>query len=198
MTWTMEKQTLKTMLKGYDYLVKTGFELFDPGYFAYIKPYNMCTVIITCGIPTSGKSTWANKLRMIHTHRDDFRRYRIVSRDAIRLRLYGASYKPSSDKEKFITKVFNETLDAYIEAKFNIILDNTHCKEVYLKEALKRFDSTDYYVRIKFFDLPLWKAFIRNWKRRLRTGKYIPWNVIKAMKKNYDKINKKNYEQYAI
>lgn len=186
------------MRNGYEFLTNRGFEIFDPGYFVYIKPDTMNTVIITCGIPTSGKSTWANKMTLLNTYQDDFRRYRIVSRDDIRMRLYGPSYRPSGEKEKYITQVFNEVLNNYIAAKFNIILDNTHCKEAYLKEALKRFDGTNYSVKVKFFDLPLWRAFLRNWKRRLQTGKYIPWNVIKSMKTNYDKINQRHYDRYKI
>lgn len=157
------------------------------------------TVIITVGIPTSGKSTWAkNYQQMQYYPGDDFRSFRIVSRDNLRESIYGKDYKPSSDKEKYITQVFNKMIDDCIRAKKPMILDNTHCKEAYLKEALKRFEGTDYSVKIKFFDLPLWRAFIRNHKRRWETGKFIPWSVIKAMKKNYDKINQKNYERYKL
>lgn len=157
------------------------------------------TVTILCGIPTSGKSTYAqDEWRKSFEQRGFYHGLRLISRDELRLKLYGEKYKPSSEKEKYITTVFNDTLERTIMLKRDIILDNTHCKEAYLKEALKRFENSGYIVYIKFFDLPLWKAFIRNWKRKLQTGKYIPWDVIKAMKKNYDKINKKNYDRYAI
>lgn len=178
-----------------------NFGLIIPkGPYIHIKPEeDMPTVIILCGIPTSGKSTWVTKLtRNDHYDRDDFRSYYILSRDQLRLDIYGKNYKPSQDKEKFITGHFNALLDKLIQYKRPIILDNTHCKESYLKEALKRFEGTEYVVKIKFFDLPLWKAYYRNIKRYLMTGKWIPWSVIKSMKKNYDKINKKDYAKYKI
>lgn len=160
---------------------------------------NMATVIILCGIPTSGKSTWATKLTKNDVYnRDDFRSYYILSRDNLRLELFGKDYKPDSEKEKFITGRFNILLDRLIQIKRPLILDNTHCKEAYLKEALKRFAGTGYSIKIKFFDVPLWKAYYRNIKRKLMTGKWIPVKVIKAMKTNYDKINRKNYERYTI
>jgi predicted kinase len=157
------------------------------------------TVIIMCGIPTSGKSTWAKAYQQMQYYPgDDFRSFRIMSRDALRESIYGKDYKPSSDKEKYITEVYNKIMNDCIRLKKPMILDNTHCKESYLKEALKRFEGTDYSVKIKFFDLPLWKAFVRNHKRKWQTGKFIPWNVIKAMKKNYDKINQTDYAKYLL
>lgn len=159
----------------------------------------MANVIILCGIPTSGKSTWATKLTKNAPYdRDDFRSYYILSRDQLRIDIYGKNYKPTQEKEKFITGRFNSLLDKLIQYKRPIILDNTHCKESYLKEALKRFAGTGYIVRIKFFDIPLWKAYYRNIKRYLMTGKWIPVKVIKQMKANYDKINKKTYEHLVL
>ena len=161
--------------------------------------FTMPTVTILCGIPTSGKSTWANEeWRKSYELKGMIAGVRLISRDELRLRIYGKNYKPSSKKEKYITEVFDRTVTSSMLQKRDIILDNTHCKESYLKEALKRFENTGYKVQVKFFDLPLWKAYYRNIKRNLSTGKWIPMNVIKAMKKNYDKINKKNYEHLVF
>jgi predicted kinase len=157
------------------------------------------TVIILSGIPTSGKSTWAKMYQNInYMAGDDFRSYRIVSRDKIREQCFPQPYIINKDNENKVTGIYNEMIENCMKAKVPMILDNTHCKEQYLKEALKKFEGTDYRVKMKFFDIPLWKAYYRNIIRNWRTGKWIPIKVIESMKKNYDKINKKNYERYIF
>lgn len=156
------------------------------------KVYKMNpTVTILVGIPTSGKSTWAIKQRInLYT--------RIISRDELRLMKFGKNYKHTKQGEDIINTLHNETVDRFILLKRDIILDNAHCREVYIKDTLKRFENTNYTIRIKFFDIPLWKAYYRNIKRKITTGKWIPIKVIQRMKENYDKINKKDYAKYEF
>jgi len=47
---------------------------------------------------------------------------------------------------------------------------------------------------VKFIDVPLWKAYARNIWRNFKAGKWIPFNIIKAMYRNYNKINKDKYK----
>lgn len=145
----------------------------------------MANIVILVGIPCSGKSTWARNFKYV------------VSRDTIREYLFGKNYKQNFDSEKLVTSNFNEMLDSYIEyIKEPIILDNTHCKKAYIDEILKRYSKQN--IKIKFFDVSLPKAYYRNIKRWIFTGKWIPFKVIDQMYKNYKKINKKDYEQYLF
>lgn len=205
MTQIKEKQISKTMPKRYEFPIPITFwdnlGIFIPKgpFIPPIKTEDMPNVIILCGIPTSGKSTWAKKFQSMQYYPgDDFRSYRIVSRDVIREQCFKQPYQITKENENEVTRIFDKMITDCIKLKKPIILDNTHCKEAYLKAALKTFAGTGYAIKIKFFDLPLWKAYYRNIKRRLLTGKWIPVKVIKAMKTNYDKINRKNYDQYAI
>lgn len=158
----------------------------------YRKPIDG-TAFILSGIPCSGKSTFALQLKKIGYNIE------YISRDAIRLEMYNGDYRKitfSPISEQMVTNIYNGRLRAAIEAKKNIILDNTHCRSSYLKEAIYSFAGTNYKIYVKFFDIPVWKAYIRNVIRYIKERKWIPMKVLRAMDKNYKKINKNDYEQY--
>jgi len=159
----------------------------DHNAFENLYGTNVPTVIIMCGIPTSGKTTWIKKNLNFYNH---------ISRDDIRKHLFGKDYVPSSGLERLVTLMFDRKVSKSIEDERNIVLDNTHCKVAYLNGAIKRFSGTGYKIEIVFFDIPLWKAYLRNYIRKWKTGKWIPLNVIKSMYKNYKKINKNDYVSY--
>lgn len=152
-------------------------------------------IIIMCGIPCSGKSTWA----LEYAQKSNEKKYEIISRDKIREQLFKGHYIYSSDNEKKVTWTFNEYMDVYLHSIHldGIILDNTHCKESYLNDIIKRFYNT-HDIKIVFIDIPLWKAKLRNIARWYYTKKWIPISVINTMYKNYNKINKQKYEIYKI
>lgn len=171
-----------------NYPYRAGVDPYDPsGPILHIKIKDMPNAIILVGIPTSGKSTWASKTPM-NQH--------IICRDEIRYHLFGKKYKQNPKDEYEVTRVFDYQLNQYVLNGKNIILDNCHCRKSYIILALRNLEAAGYTVRIKFFDIPLWKAFYRNVKRKIFTGKWIPWNVIKNMKANYDKIDKSKYSNY--
>ena len=132
--------------------------------------------IILSGAPLSGKSTWAKKQGLP-----------ILSCDSIREDLFGYPYqfKPEREKEvweRFYNQVYLQTSD--------FIVDNTNCKESYInkiKENLTK-DTDGWLVIIKQFEVSLWESYYRNVKRWLLTGKWIPFKVIKDMKKNYKNL----------
>ena len=130
------------------------------------------TVIITVGIPCSGKSTWVEKNK---------NNFFVISRDQIRANMFGKKYKQNKQSENLVTRRFNNMLSYRMELQENIILDNTHCKEAYLKAAIQMFHNTKYVVIVKFFDISLHKAYVRNIRRWFKTRKWIPFKVIKNM-----------------
>jgi len=160
----------------------------------------MKTIIILSGIPCSGKTTYTNYLL---SNKD----YVSISRDSLRDKYFGKEYQRSKyggekyvysrQNEKFISLKFDETMDEYLEnpnIKY-IIMDNTHCKEKYLDDFIKiykRFTN----IQVIFFDTPLIKSYYRNIIRYIKTGKFIPFSIIKNMNINYRKINKGKYIDY--
>lgn len=134
--------------------------------------------IILSGIPTSGKSTFANKSGLS-----------VISCDKIREDEFGKNYVFSRRNEDFVWKTFYHRISLFEQ---DFIVDNTNCKQIYIdriKENLSK--NTSWTVIIKRFDIPLWKAYYRNIKRWIFTGKYIPVDVLRAMYKNYNHLWKK-------
>lgn len=155
-------------------------------------------LIILSGIPCAGKSTWVeeNTLKFYDQHRCPII---TISRDAIREALFGQNYKFSKQNEDAVTDEFYKQLGAAASFKSAIIIvDNTHCKETYIDKYLAIFrgmhETKKMKIYIKFFDIPLWKAYLRNIWRNFGTGKWIPPKVIKSMYRNYNKINRQKYK----
>lgn len=129
--------------------------------------------IILSGIPCSGKSTWAKKKGIP-----------IISCDIIREDLFGIDYKFTTDNEKVVWNTFYEKIRLFTS---DFIVDNTNCRKIYIdriKECLDKNCS----IQIRHFHISLTKAYYRNIKRWILTGKYIPFKVIKNMQKNYKKL----------
>ena len=79
----------------------------------------MLNVIITKGLPGSGKSTWA--LEYVKTHPD----YKRINNDDLRRMFIGKNF--GSDKqEKFISKIRNELITTCLSEGFSVVLDNTN------------------------------------------------------------------------
>lgn len=152
---------------------------------------NKKTIEILCGIPCSGKSTYADKQITKNLKLDTT----VISRDTIRDRVYGLRYKPDFKREQEITIRFNESLAIWLEMPGinKIILDNTHCKEAYIDSIIDKYKGS-YNIVITYFDIPLWRAKLRNYIRYIKTGKWIPNDVMNSMYNNYNKINRKKYE----
>jgi len=98
----------------------------------------MKKVILTVGLPRSGKSTWSNE-----------QGYPIVNKDSIRLAIHGEAFLPKVEnlvsyiEEKMIESLFNAGHDV-------IIIDATHLKQKYIERWYK-----DYDVELKFFYTPI-------------------------------------------
>jgi len=143
-------------------------------------------IIILCGIPTSGKSTLRNELMSKKI-------YIPISRDDVRYGGWGKNYRHSKGNEEIVTAICNGYFEESIKAKYNIIIDNTNCREKYLVDWIQRVPE-NYTYRVIFLDIPLWKAYYRNIMKWIDTGKWVPFKSINDMKRNYDKINRKKYQ----
>lgn len=145
----------------------------------------MPKIIFLVGIPCSGKSTYTL---------DKKSKFIIISRDSIRLDIFGESYKQNSKDEERVTRVFNTNLIGYLYSGFDLIIDNTNLKKSYINDILSKIPNhINYEVEYKFFDCSLIKSFYRNIIRYFTTGKYIPFKVIYRMYKQYKKIDIKEF-----
>ena len=112
-------------------------------------------ITILCGIPGSGKSTWAQQQGKP-----------IVSRDILR-KFYGAESKAtlSWQTENEITDLQNSLVAAYIEAGLDVIVDDMNVRSRYITQWIKTADSLGADVEMRKFALSVDEAVARNRSR---------------------------------
>ena len=135
----------------------------------------MSKLIITRGLPASGKSTWAKQWVL----EDPEHRVRI-NQDDIRLML-GKYWVPK--REKLVQEI---QFDAIVEAlcrEFDVVIDNTNLNKKVLDQfnrLIKTFE--DYEIEYKdFFDTPLSVCIERDKNRDLQVTE----RVIRSFYNNY-------------
>lgn len=150
--------------------------------------------IILSGPPLSGKTTWAKENKSIQ---GGFYT-KVISRDALRMKIFSLQkyndYKFSKLNEDKVTRFYEDETDEVIARKWDVIFDNTFCKEAYIIKQRARMKEAGYDVIVLFFDVPLWRLYIRNYIRYYKIGKWIPMKIIRDMKANHQIINRKDYE----
>lgn len=135
----------------------------------------MSKLIITRGLPASGKSTWAKQWVL----EDPEHRVRI-NQDDIRLML-GKYWVPS--REKLVQEIQFDAIVEALSRGFNVVIDNTNLN----KKVLEKFDRLirtfeDYEIEYKdFFDTPLSVCIERDKNRDLQVTE----KVIRGFYNNY-------------
>ena len=138
----------------------------------------MNKLIITRGLPASGKSTWAKKWVL----KDPEHRVRI-NQDDIRLML-GKYWVPS--REELVQRIQKEALIEALERGYDIVIDNTNLNKKVLDfyRALV-IDHGNHAIEYKdFFDTPLSICIERDKNRNLQ----ITEKVIRNFYNNYKDI----------
>lgn len=133
-------------------------------------------IILTIGVPASGKSTWAKNFVKENTsyvkiERDDFR--------------YGMKDVSIGDKqfENFITELQYKSIHTALNNKYDVIVSDTNCNLKYLKILLEEFKyKAD--VTLKFFSEKLEVCYERDANRERSVGK----EIIDRMWKGYQEV----------
>lgn len=126
----------------------------------------MSKLIITRGIPASGKTTWA--LKWI-AEESETKRVRI-NRDDIRFMLFG---KYTGVDEFAVTKMQESLLRTAMKNGYDIVLDNTSLYNKHVKEVLKIARDFYYEVEYKDFYVALSTAIERDSKRERQVGEEV-------------------------
>lgn len=123
-------------------------------------------LILTVGLPRSGKSTWAKE--------QDFP---IVSPDAIRLALHGEAYKP--DEEGLVWWVAKKMVKAlFLAGHGTVIVDATHVTEERRSYWADKDWCIKYYIIAPDLDLCLQRATFTNF----------PLDVVQKMYENWEPV----------
>lgn len=141
----------------------------------------MSVLYILCGIPGSGKSTWARK--QIENYGTDKMVW--ISRDKIRFNLV----KPDEEyfsRENEVVSIFVDEIQKAIDNRTPFVLaDATHLNRKSRCQLLNQLVLDNTSVCYVYFDVPLSVALERNAKRQGRER--VPDSVIEKMYRSFSK-----------
>ena len=134
-------------------------------------------IIMTKGLPASGKTTWAKSLMRDHPFQ-----YKRINKDDLRAMLDNSLW--SQDEEKFILKVRDALIVQALNQGYNVIVDDTNLAPKHEKRILEIALAMKANFEIKdFTDIPLDVCLKRDSQRVNSVG-------IKVIKDMYDKYLK--------
>lgn len=150
----------------------------------------MPRLFIMCGLPASGKSTFAQQFI-----KNSDTRY--VSRDEIRFSMIKEDEKYFSH-EKEVFKKFASTIAKTLAGGFDVIADATHLNRISRDKLIRAIDQyiTEYTITYIVLETSLETCMKRN---ALREGRArVPDSVMKSMAENWEDItnSEKSYDRY--
>jgi tRNA uridine 5-carbamoylmethylation protein Kti12 len=163
-------------------------------------------IIVICmvGTPCSGKSTWILNNREKLSNKYDSAPVIVISRDDIREALFGKEYlnEQTNEGEKKVTEQYYRQLaTAMCCDRAVVILDNCHLSRKYITgqyDVLKPYINSG---KLEFYIKKLWipylKAYMRNVRRKLTTGKWIPQEYLSSCFKRYQELDLSGFNEYT-
>lgn len=136
-------------------------------------------VIILCGPPLSGKTTFIKKY---------FPDTEVISRDEILMEVYGSRNYSEAFKnvdQKKVDKTLRDIMTEYGKEGRNVLVDMTNLSPKTRKANLAYFGKDYYKAAVSFPILPMDEYKRRNDYRNETENKYIPDNVLRSMISNY-------------
>lgn len=132
--------------------------------------------IVTIGIPSSGKSTWADQFV---SERENWIK---IERDEIRMRLFGlddySQYRHEKDNEQLVTNCFDQLLQVCSDGNLNVVISDTNINPKFRMQLFMKLEEHGYNVKIRKFCVSLEEALDRN---KHRENKFIPEHIIESM-----------------
>jgi predicted kinase len=110
-------------------------------------------IIVMCGLPGSGKSTWVKNFIKYNKSLKSSKNIIVLSRDDIREELFGS--RDDIEHEKEVTELFEKRLRAALLERASIIIDNTNIKFKTRERYRKLADEYGYAYFIKYIERPL-------------------------------------------
>ena len=133
---------------------------------------NKPEVIMTVGLPGSGKSTWANEKAFIDG-------YKVFSSDQMRVKMFGDINYQKKNGELF-AEIYKEIKEA-VEKGENVILDATNIDSKKRIEFINRLDGIDCVKTARIFALPFTNCLYNNWMRFRK----VPFEAMERMYRHW-------------
>ena len=134
----------------------------------------MTKIIITRGLPGSGKSTWAKGYAAIAKNTA------IVERDELRMQLFGTYWTGVQEDEERVTRLQDKLVRSYVAEGTSVVISDTHLPDRSVKKWLKLGVELGVPVEVQDFrHVPLAQVQIQNQQRDNFSLKAVPPAVIK-------------------
>jgi predicted kinase len=134
----------------------------------------MGKLILTRGVPASGKSTWAKAW----VEEDPLNRVR-VNRDNLRWTLGVKGGIGDQWQEEEVTHWQNQMIVRYLSQGKDVVVDNTNLRARHVKELIKLGQKWGAEIEFENFPIPLWEALERDEARRFNGERFVGPDVIK-------------------
>jgi predicted kinase len=147
------------------------------------------TVILTVGIPASGKTTWARQ------HVKEHGNTMIVSRDDIREAMGVAS----GEAEQAVTLVHRAQMEGAFAAGMDVIVADTNINPKFRKALIKFCHEHAQDVHVKVFPIGLDEAILRDSKRIDKVGADVVtkfWNDMQSQSLRDDTLPHPRFKKY--
>lgn len=131
------------------------------------------TVIITRGLPASGKSTWAKEIV------SNDKNWKRVNKDDLRKMIHAGVW--SKETEHDIIAARNSMIQTFLRLGHNVIVDDTNIEDKHIKDIFHIVASEFPHVTIdvKNFLVPIADCIERDRLRDARVGEYVIRNMAK-------------------
>jgi predicted kinase len=135
----------------------------------------MTQIIVTRGLPGSGKSTWAERV----VQEEDWPHV-IVERDQLRYLITRKYWTGDQEVEEKVTRLQEGLVRRYLKEDLSVIISDTHLPDRSVKKWLKIGHEFNVPVEVKDFrHIPLELVLDNNAARNHWSGKYVDPAVIK-------------------
>lgn len=143
----------------------------------------MAKLILTRGVPASGKTTWA-KAWLAESPETRLR----ANRDDIRAML-GFEGIGTPEQERNVTEIQKKIVEQASSLGYDVVLDDTNLRAKFVKDWLKIAGRLGMQVEFKDFQVSYNEALIRDYKRHDAGERYVGEAVIKGIFERFS-INK--------
>lgn len=130
----------------------------------------MPKIILTKGLPASGKTTWAKEMAENNPNQ-----YKNICKDDLRAMFDNSKW--SKENENFLLKVRNNLIIQSISNGYNVIVSDTNLDTKHETEIKKIADDIGAEFEVKFFDVSVSECIRRDALRANHVGKKVIWDM---------------------
>ncbi|WP_020142354.1 AAA family ATPase [Terracoccus sp. 273MFTsu3.1] len=142
----------------------------------------MTDLIITRGLPGSGKTTFAKSLVQSTNHP-----MQRVNRDDLREMRFGKTHGLTKEQEEQITTLAKAQVSGALKAGISVVIDDTNLNKMTVKQWQRMAFDHDADFRSVDFEIPVEKCIAWSMHRWYEGGRKVPEDAIRKMHKRYFK-----------